>query len=142
MAAVTPLLPGACLDECPPLVRETLRVIGTKWAVPILVALLAAPGPLRYAELRRRVGTITSKELARHLRNLESSGLIERTVYPTVPPQVDYRVTGEGEATVPLLHALAGWGARLRGPGDPTLPPCADTMSCGGRDRPSTRRSV
>jgi DNA-binding HxlR family transcriptional regulator len=124
MAAAAPLLPGACLDHCPSLVRETLRVIGSKWAVPILLTLLASSEPLRYAELRRRVSGITPKELAKHLRSLEAAGLVQRTVYPTVPPQVDYRLTGEGEAMVPLLSVLANWGARLRDGQPSTHPPC------------------
>ena len=105
--------PDGCADACPSLVRESLRVIGTKWAAPILFALLAERGPLRYAELRRRVRGITPKELARHLRALEAEGLVDRTVYPTVPPSVEYRLTERGRATSPLLAVLAQWGADL-----------------------------
>jgi DNA-binding HxlR family transcriptional regulator len=124
MAAVTSPLPGVCLEYCPALVRETLRVVGSKWAVPVLVTLLTTSRPVRYAELRRRVAGITPKELAKRLRSLESSGLIQRTVYPTIPPQVDYRLTARGEATMPVIKVLASWGATL-GDSQSATPPCA-----------------
>lgn len=113
MAAHYPLLSEGCAEVCPSLVRDSLRVIGTKWAVPILFVMLAESGALRYAELRRRVRGITPKELAKHLRALEAAGLVDRTVHPTVPPRVEYRLTERGETTSPLLEVLARWGASL-----------------------------
>lgn len=103
-----------CAALCPALARATLDVIGSRWAVPILVALKTWCRPLRYAELQRRIGAITPKELAKHLRALEAAGLIGRRVYPTVPPRVEYWLTELGRSTAPVVEALADWGARYR----------------------------
>ncbi len=98
-----------CFGQCPVLIRETLDLIAAKWTVPIFFALQSASGPARYAELQRRLGDITPKELAKHLRNFETAGLVERTVYPTVPPRVEYALTGLGESLLPSLQTLADW---------------------------------
>jgi DNA-binding HxlR family transcriptional regulator len=60
-------------------------------------------------ELQRRLGDITPKELAKHLRNFETAGLVKRTVYPTVPPRVEYALTELGESLLPSLETLANW---------------------------------
>ncbi|HEX6537409.1 MAG TPA: helix-turn-helix domain-containing protein [Gemmatimonadaceae bacterium] len=98
-----------CAERCPFLIRETLDLIAAKWTVPILIALREAHTPLRYAELRRRVGAITPKELAKHLRQLEAAGLLHRRVHPTVPPSVEYSLTELGETLYPALESLADW---------------------------------
>ncbi|PSH69531.1 hypothetical protein CU102_09185 [Phyllobacterium brassicacearum] len=59
--------------------------------------------------MQRRLGDITPKEFAKHLRNFETAGLVERTVYPTVPPRVEYALTGLGESLLPSLQTLADW---------------------------------
>ena len=76
------------------------------------MALHEMQGALRYADLRRRVSAISPKELAKHLRRFESAGLINRRVYPTVPPRVEYSLTDMGRGMYPSLEALAGWAAR------------------------------
>lgn len=102
----------ACLEQCPALIRDTLDVIAAKWVAPLVLVLHHAHGPVRYAELQRRLGAITPKELARHLRRLEAGGLVARTVHPTVPPQVDYALTGLGRSLYPALQGLADWAAQ------------------------------
>jgi len=106
-----------------------LDVLGSKWAVPVLVAVQASSEPVRYAELKRRIGTITPKELAKHLRSMESAGLLGRRVYPTVPPRVEYWITELGTTVTPAVEALADWGARY-----------GDTVAANRLDRvvPST----
>ena len=103
------LLGDACAEQCPDLVRDTLELISAKWVAPIYIALHCAERPLRYAELQRQVAPITPKELAKHLRQLESAGLIERTVHPTVPPSVDYALTDRGRSLYPAIESLAKW---------------------------------
>ncbi len=66
-----------CFGQRPVLIRETLDLTSAaKWTVPIFFALQSADGPMRYAELQRRLGDITPKELAKHLRNFETAGLV------------------------------------------------------------------
>ncbi len=104
-----------CSVQCPLLIRETLDLIAAKWTVPIFIALYTAPAPLRYAELRRQIGAITPKELAKHLRQFAAAGLIHRQVHATVPPQVEYSLTGLGRSLYPSLEGLADWAARFGG---------------------------
>lgn len=104
-----------CFGQCPVLIRETLDLIAAKWTVPIFFALQSASGPVRYAELQRRLGDITPKELAKHLRNFETAGLVKRTVYPTVPPRVEYALTELGESLLPSLQILADWAINFGG---------------------------
>ncbi|MEK1887971.1 MAG: helix-turn-helix domain-containing protein [Phyllobacterium sp.] len=101
-----------CFGQCPVLIRETLDLIAAKWTVPIFFALRGASGPIRYADLQRRLGEITPKELAKHLRNFETAGMVRRTVYPTVPPRVEYALTELGETLLPSLETLADWAIR------------------------------
>jgi DNA-binding HxlR family transcriptional regulator len=100
-----------CSQRCPGLVREALSLISPKWAAPILIAIHTSRRPLRYAELARMLGDITPKELARNLRQLETSGMLERTVFPTVPPSVEYELTEPGQSLSNALEPLAHWAA-------------------------------
>ncbi|MFT0860617.1 winged helix-turn-helix transcriptional regulator [Ancylobacter sp. G4_0304] len=97
---------------CP--VERTLEIIGAKWKGAILYHLL--DGEQRFSELKRRMARVSQRILAKALRELEADGVIDRTVYPTVPPQVGYRLTAEGEKLRPALLAMASWG-RARGAG-------------------------
>ena len=74
-----------------------------------LVVGALAPGPMRFGALRRLLDGITQKMLTRTLRNLERAGLVDRTVYPTTPPQVEYSLTPLGESVGTLLSAIRGW---------------------------------
>lgn len=109
----TPIEP--CAERCPALIRQTLDLIASKWTAPIFIALYDAAGPVRYADIARGVGNITPKELAKNLRHLEAEGLISRRVYPTVPPRVEYSLTGLGESIYPTLEHLAEWALHFGG---------------------------
>lgn len=100
----------SCGTGCP--VEASLEIIGAKWKGGTIFHLL--DGELRFSELRRRMPNVTQRILAKALRELEADGIIARRVYPTVPPQVGYRLTEDGEKLRPMVLGLADWGrARL-----------------------------
>lgn len=101
----------ACGEGCP--VEAALEIIGAKWKGGIVYHLLA--GEARFSELGRRMPNVTARILAKALRELEADGVITRTVYPTIPPQVGYRLTEEGERLRPAILELHRWGSRPRG---------------------------
>ncbi len=94
------------LPACP--VETTLTLIGDKWKVLILRDLL--PGRKRFGELKKSIGNVSQKVLTAQLRDMENSGLINRTVYPEVPPRVEYSLTELGQSLKPILDALRAWG--------------------------------
>lgn len=91
-------------------VSDVLGRVGDKWSV--LVVEILGRGPTRFNELRRLIGGISQKMLTTTLRQLERDGMVTRTVYPTIPPRVDYELTGLGRDLLVPVHALADW-ARL-----------------------------
>jgi len=95
-----------CNYGCP--VEATLDVIGGKWKGVILYHLLEET--LRFNELRRIMPEITQRMLTKQLRELETDGLISRTVYPEVPPRVEYSMTDYGRTLAPVVKALRAWG--------------------------------
>lgn len=95
-----------CEFGCP--VEATLDVIGGKWKCVILFHLLS--GTKRFNELRRLMPEVTQRMLTRQLRELESDQIIERTVYPEVPPKVEYSLTDFGRTLEPILKMLQQWG--------------------------------
>lgn len=92
---------------CP--VESTLSFIDGKWKGVILYHLLGE-GTLRFNELRRRIPAVTQRMLTKQLRELEDEGFITRTVYPVVPPKVDYDLTELGRSMEPVINALRAWG--------------------------------
>ena len=106
-----PMPPGAeaaMLEKGP--VRDVLDRIGDKWSVLILKNL--EEGPRRFGALRRLIGDISQRMLTQTLRDLQRDGLISRTVYPTVPPSVDYRLTRLGISLMATLEHLVQWSDR------------------------------
>ena len=101
MAATTRELPA-----CP--VETTLTIISSKWKVLIVRDLLA--GTKRFGELQRSVGNVSQKVLTAQLREMEEDGLVDRKVYPEVPPRVEYSLTELGRSLEPVLSALWNWG--------------------------------
>jgi DNA-binding HxlR family transcriptional regulator len=94
------------LDEtCP--ARQALNLIASKWTVLIIYAL--ADGPSRFNQLQRTIGGITQKMLTQSLRQLEQDGILTRTVYSTVPLQVEYELTALGKTLIEPLNALCNW---------------------------------
>ena len=88
-------------------VRHVLDRVGDKWSV--LIVQLLGPGPRRFSELRRSIAVISQRMLTLTLRGLERDGLVSRTVYPTVPPRVDYALTDLGHSLMVPIRALADW---------------------------------
>src|SRR5579872_7486643 len=88
-------------------VNTVLARVGDKWSV-LIVALLG-DGPKRFNEIKRMVGGISQRMLTLTLRGLERDGLVTRTVFPTVPPRVDYELTELGHSLRGPVCALAGW---------------------------------
>ena len=98
------------LPACP--VETTLTLISDKWKVLILRDLL--PGTRRFGELKRSLGGVSQKVLTAQLRQMEDSGLLTRTVYPEVPPRVEYTLTELGYSLKPILDAMWDWGQEYK----------------------------
>ena len=88
-------------------ISTLLSRIGDKWTV--LVVSTLANGPRRFNELRREIPSVSQRMLTLTLRNLERDGLVSRTVTPTIPPRVDYELTGLGHSLQKPISALADW---------------------------------
>jgi DNA-binding HxlR family transcriptional regulator len=93
-------------ELCP--VETTVRIVGGRWKAAVLEQLFQ--GSKRFSELKRAIGGITQRALSQQLRELQSTGIVERTVYPDTPPRVAYTVTPLGESLRPLLDAMCHWG--------------------------------
>jgi DNA-binding HxlR family transcriptional regulator len=89
-------------------VKPVLARIGDKWVV-LVVRLLGRKGPRRFNELRREIGAISQRMLTLTLRALERDGLVTRTVYPTIPPRVEYDLTPLGRSLMVPIEALGNW---------------------------------
>jgi DNA-binding HxlR family transcriptional regulator len=93
-------------------VSEVLARIGDKWTV--LVVGVLGDGPRRFNEIRRSLGSISQRMLTLTLRGLERDGLLTRTVYPTVPPRVEYELTSLGCSLLEPVNGLGLWARRNR----------------------------
>jgi DNA-binding HxlR family transcriptional regulator len=93
-------------DNCP--VRNVVDRIGDKWSVLVLMVLEDGE-VLRFNEIYGYIKTISQKMLAVTLKTLEADGLVKRTVYPQIPPKVEYELTARGKSLLPHLHGLVGW---------------------------------
>ncbi len=93
-------------DHCP--VRNVLERFGDKWSLLVLM-LLEDVQILRFSEINSYIRTISQKMLAVTLKTLEADGLVKRTVYPQIPPKVEYELTPMGKSLLPHLHELAQW---------------------------------
>ena len=107
-------------DDCR-MVREILDLVGDKWTLYIIATL--KDGPVRFNELRRRIDGISQRMLTINLRGLERDGLVKRTLFPTIPPRVDYELTEVGRTLLSPVMSLVRWansnqenikGARVR----------------------------
>ena len=98
------------LPACP--VETTLMLIGDKWKVLILRDLL--PGTKRFGERKKPIGNVSQKVLTAQLRDMESNGLVNRKVYPEVPPRVEYSLTELGQSLKPILDAMWDWGEEFK----------------------------
>jgi DNA-binding HxlR family transcriptional regulator len=91
-------------------ISEILQRVGDKWTV--LVVGMLSSGPMRFSELRQAVGGISQKMLTTTLRGLERDGFVTRTVFPTIPPRVDYELTELGHQLQEPVNALADWARK------------------------------
>lgn len=92
--------------QCP--IEATVDVIAGKWKIVILRYLL--DGTMRFNELHRRLPGVTQQMLTKQLRELEADGIITRTIYPVVPPRVEYAMTDLGRSLRPILMQMLDWG--------------------------------
>jgi DNA-binding HxlR family transcriptional regulator len=92
-------------SQCP--VRNVLDQLGDKWSVLIISAL--AHRPYRFGELKREISDISQRMLTQTLRDLQADGLIERTVFPTTPPSVEYKLSPMGRSFLVPLSAMVDW---------------------------------
>ena len=95
-------------------ISETLARIGDKWT--LLVVELLADGPMRFNEIRRTIGNISQRMLTLTVRGLERDGLVTRTVYPTIPPRVEYELTKLGRTLREPVMAIANLVVEVKGP--------------------------
>lgn len=98
------------LPDCP--VATTVQLIGSKWKLLILRNLLTRPW--RFNELRKDLEGISQKVLTDSLRSMEKDGIITRTVYPEVPPRVEYALSELGESMRPIMNAMEKWGTAYK----------------------------
>lgn len=98
------------LPECP--VAITVSLIGSKWKLLIIRNLQMRPW--RFNELKKSLVGVSQKVLTDSLRSMENDGIITRTVYPEVPPRVEYALTELGSSMTPILDAMSLWGENYR----------------------------
>src|SRR6266852_3566111 len=91
-------------------VSEVLARVGDKWTVLVVSAL--GEGPMRFNELRRALGSISQRMLTLTVRGLERDGLVTRTVFPTIPPRVDYELTKLGHSLLEPVSTLGSWARK------------------------------
>ena len=98
------------LPACP--VATTVQMIGSKWKLLIMRNLLQRPW--RFNELKKDLEGISPKVLTDSLRSMEADGIVTRTVYPEVPPRVEYALSDLGESMRPIMDAMAAWGTEYK----------------------------
>ena len=108
----------AVTEQCP--MEIGLNVLSGKWKLKILWQV--SNGAVRFNELHRRLGKITTKTLTQQLRELEEQKILARTVYPDNPPKVEYTLTDLGQSIHPVLKSLCDWGTAYQA----AIPPIND----------------
>lgn len=102
------------MPACP--VATTVQLIGGKWKLLIMRNLLARSW--RFNELKRNLEGISQKVLTTSLRSMEEAGIIKRTIYPTIPPRVEYSLSDLGESMRPIISAMEAWGNEYKRSGN------------------------
>ncbi|MGG4343582.1 winged helix-turn-helix transcriptional regulator [Paenibacillus lautus] len=97
---------NAVISQCP--IETVMHVIGGKWKPLILWHLMESTK--RFSDLEKDIPEVTQKMLTQHLRELESDGLVVRTIHPSVPPKVEYTLSEYGITLLPVLEAMCNWG--------------------------------
>ena len=98
------------LPECP--VATTVQLIGSKWKLLIIRNLMQRP--YRFNEMQKSLEGISQKVLTDSLRSMEADGIITRTVYPEVPPRVEYALSELGESMRPIIKSMEAWGENYK----------------------------
>ena len=98
------------LPDCP--VQTTVQLIGSKWKLLIMRNLLARPW--RFNELHKSLEGVSQKVLTDSLRSMEEDGIITRTVYPEVPPRVEYALSELGKSMQPIIQSMEAWGTAYK----------------------------
>jgi len=112
MVTVPDIAPALDTPSCSSEQLESaVRVLEGRWKVLIIFRLFTSP-TLRFSELQRLIPGISQKMLIQQLRDLEQDGIVSRTVHPVVPPKVEYALTDDGRALLPVLRELQTWAAR------------------------------
>lgn len=93
--------------KCP--IRNVLARISSKWALAVLYTLNSNGGPMRFKDIEKANPDISQKMLTSTLRGLEADGLVSRTVYPEMPPRVEYALTLRGQSFMPVMRQLMDW---------------------------------
>lgn len=110
---------AAAERKCP--IETVIQVLGGKWKPLILWHLLDSAK--RFNELEKLIPEVTQKMLAQHLRELENDRLVTRTIYPSVPPKVEYTLSEYGQTMVPVLEVMCAWGETHNAPNTRTATP-------------------
>jgi DNA-binding HxlR family transcriptional regulator len=97
--------PAAIVEPCP--IRDVLDRIGDQWSLLVLQALAARV--MRFGEINRAIGDISKQMLSRTLKRLEQDGFVRRTLFPEIPPRVEYALTDLGRSFLAPLEALVAW---------------------------------
>ncbi len=100
----------AVAEQCP--IEAGLNILSGKWKLKILWHL--SKGTIRFNELQRLLGNITTKTLTQQLRELEEQGIVIRKVFPEIPPKVEYSLSEIGATLKPVLDQLCSWGKSYR----------------------------
>ncbi len=119
-------------------IGDVLARVGDKWSVLVVTRL--GPGPMRFNALRRSIGGISQRMLTLTLRGLERDGLVTRTVFPTIPPRVDYALTALGRDLLNPVSALGEWATRNQG----KIARAREAFdgNCAARGKPPLRRQA
>ncbi|MST84726.1 winged helix-turn-helix transcriptional regulator [Hallella mizrahii] len=94
-------------SQCP--IRNVLSRIGDRWSLLVLLALHDKAEAMRFSDLCKAIPDVSQKMLTSTLRKLEADDLLSRTIYPEVPPRVEYKLTKRGKTLIPLLNQLVDW---------------------------------
>jgi DNA-binding HxlR family transcriptional regulator len=94
-------------QQCRPY-QQAIELIGKRWTGVVIMALL--DGPRRFNEIAERLEGASDRMLSERLKELETTGLVERCVYPETPVRIEYRLTEKGKALTPVLDAIQQWG--------------------------------
>lgn len=99
---------GLDIHNCP--IRTVLDRFGDKWSI-LVILILGEREKMRFNELGKEIGDISQKMLTVTLRTLEADGLVKRTIYPEVPPRVEYEITTMGKSLLPHILGLSAWAS-------------------------------